>query len=119
MAVLITDSVLLCGCKEGTKVYNSSGMMEQVVDGKIMNVEYNCLAGSSLALCRGVKNYMEFAGVSLDEAVKCAGENPMRCTGLDVESRCVKKGAKANFTLFDKDGNLLKTFYNGKCVFSV
>ncbi len=116
-AVLITDSVLLCGCEEGTSVLNSSGMKEQVVDGKIMNVEYNCLAGSSLGLCKGVKNYMNFTGVSLDEAIKCASENPMRCAGLDAKKRSLAVGNEANLVLFDKDGNLLRTLFKGKTVF--
>ncbi len=116
-AVLITDSVLLCGCEEGTTVLSSSGMKEQVVDGKIMNVEYNCLAGSSLSLCNGVKNYMNFALVSLDEAVKCASINPMNCVGLDTEKRLVKAGNDANAVIFDKDGNLKMTLFKGNTVY--
>lgn len=116
-AVLITDSVLLCGCEEGTTVYNSSGMKEQVVDGKIMNVEYNCLAGSGLALCDGVKNYMDFTGVSLDEAVKCASENAIACVGLDMEQRRIKIGNDANFVIFNGDGRLKYTFFKGKAVY--
>lgn len=116
-AVLITDSVLLCGCEEGTSVLSASGMEEKMIDGKIMNVQYNCLAGSSLALKNGVKNYMNFAKVSLDEAVKCASENPLECVGLDSDKYSLKQGNKANLVLFDADGNLVMTLFGGKTVY--
>ena len=115
--VLITDSVLLCGCEEGTSVLNSSGMKEQVVDGKIMNVEYNCLAGSSLALCNGVKNFMDFTGCSLDDAIKCASENPQLCVGLDADKRALKVGNEANLVMFTSDAKLVRTLYKGKTVY--
>lgn len=116
-AVLISDSVLLCGCDEGTSVLNAGGMEEKMIDGKIMNVQYNCLAGSSLALKAGVKNYMEFTGVSLDTAVKCASENALCCVGLDTDKYTIKEGNMANFVLFSPDGILLRTIFNGKTVF--
>ena len=116
-AVLITDSVLLCGCAEGTSVLSAGGMEEKMIDGKIMNVQYNCLAGSSLALNKGVKNYVDFTGVSLDEAVKCASENPLNCVGIDADKYSLKEGNEANLVLFSPDGTFLRTIYKGQTVF--
>lgn len=116
-AVLITDSVMLCGCNEGESVLNSGGMEERVIDGKIMNVENGCLAGSSLRLCDGVKNYMNFTGVSLDDSIKCASENPAKCVYFDAEKIKIKIGNFANLTVFSSDGELQRTIFKGRTVY--
>ncbi len=115
--VLITDSVMLCGCEEGTSVIDAGNLESRVVDGKIMNVQNNCLSGSSLALCNGVKNFMDFTGCSLDDAVKCASENPELCAGLDADKRALKVGNEANLVMFTSDARLVRTLYKGKTVY--
>ncbi len=116
-AVLVTDSVTLCGCPEGTSIADAGGMEIKVIDGKIINTAANCLAGSSLKLCEGVKNYMNFAGVSLDAAMKCAAENPRRCVGIYGKNNMIKPSGFADFVITDDNANLKKTIFRGKVTF--
>ena len=116
-ALLITDSVLLAGCPEGDSVIDAGGMLVKVVNGIVTNVEANCIAGSGLRFCEGVKNYMNFTGKSLDVAVKAATENAAKSVDLFEDFGSIEKGKFADFTLFDENGNLVHTIFRGKIVY--
>ena len=116
-ALLVTDSVLLAGCAEGDSVVDAGGMLVKIVNGIVTNVEANCIAGSGLRFCDGVKNYMNFTGKNLDTAVKAASENAIKSVDLFEKLGSIEKGKFADFTLFDENGNLVHTIYREKIVY--
>ncbi len=116
-AVLVSDSVVLAGFGEADGIMESAGQRVCVKDGKILTVEGNTLAGSSLKLCDGVKNYMDFCGVSLDTAVKCASENAAKAARIFDVCGSIETGKRADFMLMDSNGKLVHTICMGKIVF--
>lgn len=116
-AVLISDSIILAGCSENDGVFKSAGEDVHIKDGKIVTVGSETLAGSSLKLCDGVVNYMEFTGVSLDKAVFAASTNAAKAAGIYDLCGSIEKGKRADFVLMDRSGKLINTICGGKIVF--
>ena len=60
------------------------------------------LAGSALDLLRGVENVINFAGVSLAEAVAMASTNPAELMGISSRLGSIEPGCEANLLVFEK-----------------
>lgn len=76
------------------------------------------LVGSILTLNNAVKNLMEICGATLNEAVNTVSINPASFLGLENEIGQIKKGNFADILIFDENINILKTFINGKLIYS-
>ncbi len=96
--VLVSDVSGLAGLPPGE--YTSSGcQLEILPDGRLVIAgQRQLLAGASRPLGAGVVNVMQFAGVSLAEAVAMATENPCRVLGLRVDR--LQVGAVADLVVF-------------------
>jgi N-acetylglucosamine-6-phosphate deacetylase len=70
------------------------------------------LAGSVLTMDRAVRNITQFAGWSLQDAVRAATLNPARVVGL---KKCgvITAGVEANLVLMSRAGEVLKTMVRG------
>jgi N-acetylglucosamine-6-phosphate deacetylase len=82
---------------------------------RLVGTEY--LAGSAIELARGIENSVEFAGISLEEAVSLATLQPMRL--LDAKARV---DTQKNLILFEWDAsryemNLIATIVGGELVY--
>ncbi|MCI6502864.1 MAG: N-acetylglucosamine-6-phosphate deacetylase [Clostridia bacterium] len=111
--VLITDSMEATGCGDGH--YNIAGMPVVVKDGKALTLEGN-LAGSTLELCDGLRNLMQFAGISLEKALPCATINPARMIGVDGLCGSLEEGKYADILVLkksDKNGFTMESIYLG------
>ena len=75
------------------------------------------LAGSVLKMNNAVKNFMEFTGASLQEAVNCASLNPAKNLGLDHILGSIKEGKNASFVVVDKDMNVVYTIRDGYVIY--
>ncbi len=108
-AVLITDSISATGMPDGR--YQLGPIQVDVKDGRC-----SCngsLAGSVLTMDRAVRNVMEFAHWSLQDAVRAATLNPARTAGL-VGHGVLEKGSEANFVVLSAQGEVLKTVVGGR-----
>jgi N-acetylglucosamine-6-phosphate deacetylase len=105
--VLITDATSATGMPNGRY---KLGMLEvEVCDGKCtINGK---LAGSVLTMDAAVRNLMEFAGVSLQQAVRAATLNPARAAALS--HGVLRAGAEANLVVLSPQGEVLKTLSGG------
>ena len=100
--LLVSDAVALAGMKPG--IYEFAGKSVELTAERcvrLVGTEY--LAGSAIELARGIENSVQFAGISLEEAVSLATLQPMRL--LDVEARVE---AKTNLILFAWDAAQFK-----------
>ena len=79
-AMLITDAMSAAGMPDGN--YKLGELDVRVVNGRCVIGE-DTLAGSTLTLDRGVRNFAEFTGASIDDISKLASRNPARMTGLE------------------------------------
>lgn len=108
-AVLITDATSATGMPDG--IYRLGHFDVEVKDGKCM--ANGKLAGSVLTLDRAVRNVMEFAGWTLQSAVRLATYNPARVLGLEKTKGVVACGADADFAVLNTKGEVLQTIIGG------
>jgi len=107
-SVLITDATAAAGMPDGT--YQLGPIQVEVKDGKC--TMDGKLAGSVLTMDRAVRNVTEFAGWSLQDAVRAATLNPTRAVGLAQHGQLVE-GAEANIIVLSANGEVRKTVVRG------
>ncbi len=84
--ILISDATALSGMPAGN--YEFAGQPVELKDDqsiRLVGTEY--LAGSAIALVRGVENSVKFADTSLGQAISLATVNPMRLLDIDLPSQ--------------------------------
>jgi N-acetylglucosamine-6-phosphate deacetylase len=115
--LLITDAVAPAGLKhaKGLKVHDRLSVY--VRDGAV-RLKDGTLAGSALTMNRAIRNFMEFTGASVVEAVRCASLNPARSIRMDRSIGSLQKGKFANIAVLDRKFNVTKTFIRGKLVYN-
>jgi len=111
---LVTDAVSAAGLSDGT--YTLGGLPVSVRDG-VARLPDGTLAGSTLTMDQAVKNFMEFTGCSLPEAVRCATLNPARLLGIDDRKGSLEVGKDADLVIFDEDFNVHYTILGGEVVY--
>ena len=107
-AVLITDAISATGMPDGR--YQLGPIQVDVKDGKC--TANGKLAGSVLTMDRAVHNVTEFAGWSLQNAVRAATLNPARAVGLGQHG-VLAPGVEANFVVLGPNGEVRKTIVGG------
>jgi N-acetylglucosamine-6-phosphate deacetylase len=106
--ILISDSISATGLSDG--LYDLGGVPVTVTNGVARTPGGN-LAGSTTTLLGCVKKAIEF-GISPEDAVKMASENPARLMGLNKGKIAV--GYDADFIIVDDDFNLIKAIARGE-----
>ncbi len=87
--ILISDATALAGMPTGH--YEFVGQPVELRDNqsiRLVGTEY--LAGSAIALVRGVENSVKFADTSLGQAISLATVNPMRLLDIDLPSQDIE-----------------------------
>jgi N-acetylglucosamine-6-phosphate deacetylase len=111
--ILITDAIRATGLPDGH--YTLGGIRVVVKDG-IPRTETGGLAGSTLTLNRAIKNVIQFAGVSINQAVAMATRVPADALGLAGQKGTIQPGADADIVLFDDDFNAVSVLIAGRPV---
>jgi N-acetylglucosamine-6-phosphate deacetylase len=109
---LVTDSLNAAGLGEGE--YRVGGLDVVVKEGQARLKQSGALAGSVLTLNRAVRNVVDWAGVSISQAVRMASLNPARVLGLDNHIGSIDVGKLANLAVFDRDFNVVATILRGR-----
>jgi N-acetylglucosamine-6-phosphate deacetylase len=109
-AVLITDATAATGMPDG--IYQLGPIQVEVKDGKC--TKDGNLAGSVLTMDRAVRNVTQFAGWSLQDAVRAATLNPARAAGLAQGCGVIAPGAAANLVVLSPSGEVRQTFVRGR-----
>jgi N-acetylglucosamine-6-phosphate deacetylase len=107
-SVLITDATSATGMPDGT--YQLGPIQVEVKNGRC--TMDGKLAGSVLTMDRAVRNITEFAGWSLQDAVRAATLNPARAVGL-AQCGVLAPGAEANLVVLSPEGKVFQTFIRG------
>lgn len=109
-AILASDGISAAGCGDGN--FRLGPIEVQVAGGRC---EANgSLAGSVLTMDAAVKNVMEFGRQTLAEALAMATVNPARLLGEEREPW--REGARADLTVWSRNGDLKATFAAGQQV---
>jgi N-acetylglucosamine-6-phosphate deacetylase len=108
-AVLITDATSATGMPDG--IYRLGNFEVEVRNGQCTS--HGKLAGSVLTLDRAVRNVMDFAGWTLQNAVRLATWNPARVLGVEKTKGVVACGADADFAILNSKGEVMNTIIGG------
>jgi N-acetylglucosamine-6-phosphate deacetylase len=108
-AVLITDATSATGMPDGT--YRLGNFEVEVRNGQCTS--HGKLAGSVLTLDRAIRNVMDFAGWTLQNAVRLATYNPARVLGLEKKKGIIAAGADADFAVLSSEGAVMQTIIGG------
>ena len=108
-AVLITDAISATGMPEGR--YRLGSFEVEVRGNKCTRGD--TLAGSVLRLDQAVRNVMQFAGWTLEEAVQLASGNPAAAIG-EKSRGVLAAGADADVVVLSPRGEVQKTIIAGK-----
>ncbi|HXR39702.1 MAG TPA: amidohydrolase family protein, partial [Terracidiphilus sp.] len=108
-AVLITDATAAAGMPDG--IYQLGPLQVEVKNGKCM--ADGKLAGSVLTMDRAVRNVTQFAGWSLQDAVRAATLNPTSAAGLPHQGQ-ITPGAEANLVVLSPAGEVRRTIVRGR-----
>jgi len=109
--ILVSDSIPATNVGDG--IYSLGGQ-KIIVDQGIARLQEGNLAGSTLRLIDGVKNFVNHAGVDLSQGIKAATLNPARLLNLDQRIGSIEIGKAADLIVFDKDFQVKRTFINGR-----
>ncbi|MCS7216459.1 MAG: N-acetylglucosamine-6-phosphate deacetylase [Candidatus Bipolaricaulota bacterium] len=112
--ILVTDAVAPTGLPDGD--YELFGHRVRV-EGGAPRLPDGTLAGSTLTLDRAIRNFREFTGCSLSEAVRCATLNPARLLGIDDRKGSLAPGKDADLVVFDEDLTVHYTIVGGRIVY--
>jgi N-acetylglucosamine-6-phosphate deacetylase len=110
---LVTDAISAAGMERGSFSLGSQAV--EVRDG-VPRLADGTLAGSVLAMIRGVYNFSRAASVTLREAVQAASLTPARVLGLTHKGR-IAPGADADLVVLDREGNVILTLVRGEVAF--
>ena len=109
--VLITDSMEASGCEDGE--YSIAGQPVIVKNGKALTLD-GAIAGSTLDLFTAMKNYMKFAGKTLEEAIPAATSNPADMMGIGQDCGRIEKGYGADLLILtDKENPEIESVWIG------
>ncbi len=108
--VLITDSITAAGLEPG--IYTVSGAYCDTRNGKTgLCRDGVTINGSIIDLFTGMKNFMKFTGITLEEAIPYATINPARMVCADNEVGSLEIGKNADFILLNDDKATIKRVY--------
>ena len=119
--ILISDATALAGMPTGH--YEFAGQPVALkADQSIRLIGTEYLAGSAIALVRGVENSVKFTDISLEQSVSLASINPMRLLDIDLEIDQTDQGIALDMIIFTWDPDTCKmdlkmTILSGKVVF--
>ena len=101
-SILVSDAIFFAGMAAGRAEFMGLSI-EMTPERKVVLSGTPYLAGSALWLCEGVGKAVQFAGVSLDEAVRMASTNPAKLLGVEARFGGLDVGREANLVVFDWD----------------
>jgi N-acetylglucosamine-6-phosphate deacetylase len=111
--ILVSDSIQPAGLPDGEYTYDDRTFF---LEGGVIKLKSGVIAGSSIGLNEAVQNMVEKVGVSLNEAVQMATDNPARLLRLRSKGR-LEPGYDADITIMDNDFNIMETIVEGETIY--
>ena len=113
--VLMTDCVRAGGMPDGK--YTLGGQ-ELTLKGVECRLADGTIAGSVLKLNEAVRNYRDFAGIPMYEAVQAASLNAAESAGLAEKRGSLEPGKQADVVIMDEECRVKRVFIRGCLVVS-
>ncbi|MFB6467345.1 N-acetylglucosamine-6-phosphate deacetylase [Cytobacillus sp. Hz8] len=112
--ILITDAMRAKCLENGT--YDLGGQEVTVKEGKAV-LKDGTLAGSILKLGQAFKNIIQFAGCTLEDAIKMASVNPAKQINVFDRKGSISTGKDADIVILDENLDVMMTFCKGQLAF--
>ena len=112
--VLITDAMRAKGLADGE---SELGGQKVIVKNGEARLENGTLAGSVLRMNVAIKNMVEKAGLTLEEACDLATKNPAKVLGIEEEAGSIREGKRADFAVLDDKFNVICTVCGGEIIY--
>lgn len=113
---LVTDAMAGLGMPQGRYRLGEQDVNIEENSARLANGR---LAGSVLNLNQAVKNFIQFTGCSLEEAIATVTLVPARLLNLDDHLGSIAPGYWADLTILSKDLEVIATFVRGQLVFQM
>lgn len=114
-SILVSDANRGAGMPDGT--YFLGQVKVHTKDGIARN-DQGGLAGSTIALDKGLRNAMQAAGLSLPEAIAMVTSTPASAMGIGATKGRLAPGCDADIVVLDDDLNVKMTIVAGRVVFT-
>lgn len=111
--ILVTDGTSPSGTDNEINSFMFSGKIRYHKNGICIDSQ-GILSGSALTMIKAIQNSVQYAGISLDEALRMATLYPARAIGIDHYLGSIEINKIANLTVFNKKYQIQKTIINGK-----
>lgn len=117
---LITDAMRGAGMPPGESILGSrkNGLKVIIEDDVAKLPDRSSFAGSVATADRLVRNMINMAGVSLEEAVTMITKTPARIMGIADAKGSLTPGKDADVVIFDQQINIQHTIVSGKVIYS-
>lgn len=112
--VIVTDAIRATGMPDGD--YALGDQMVRVKDG-VARTDAGGLAGSTLMMDQALRNVMEFANLSLAEALPMVTRVPAASIRLENQKGSLARGFDADVVILDQSHEVRMTFVAGKVVY--
>ncbi|MFH7827593.1 N-acetylglucosamine-6-phosphate deacetylase [Kluyvera chengduensis] len=109
--VLITDAMQAAGMPDGS--YTLCGEKVEM-RGSIVRTASGGLAGSTLSVDAAVRNMVELAGISPEEAIRMASLHPARLLGVDQQLGSLQAGKRASIIALDGGLHVQRVWIQGQ-----
>lgn len=110
--ILVTDAMAPMGLPSGTYPWSTQMIRKEGL--KLFLDGTDTIAGSAVEMDISVRNLVDWAGISLPEALKCVTTNPARAIGVENKKGTLKVGSDADLTILDGAGNVKRVYKLGR-----
>lgn len=111
---LVTDAIAAAGMDDGRYIL---GDQEIFVENGLAKLKDGTIAGSTLTLDTAVKNYREFTGAGLLDAIRTVTLNPARLLSMEEEIGTIGESTKADLVVLDRSLDVKYTIIGGEVVY--
>lgn len=114
-AILITDATRATGMPDGEYALGDQRIH---VQGGVARTAQGGLAGSTLTMDTGLRNLMQFTGLSLEDVLPMATRVPAQSIGYATTKGSIAPGFDADLVILDESFQVRLTMVRGQVVYS-
>jgi len=116
---LVTDAMRAAGMPPGPSILGSRhDGLEVIVEDNVAKLkDRTAFAGSVATMDRLVRNMVEMADATLEDAVKMASLSPANIIGIGDRKGSLVAGKDADIVIFDDNVNIMQTIVSGKSIY--
>lgn len=113
---LVTDAMFPMGLPSGNYPWGKQSITK---DGLLLHLNgTSTIAGSAVEIDTSIRNLVEWADISLADALKTVTTNPAKSIGLQYRKGTLRPGADADITILDRNVNIVKVYKLGRLAYN-